>query len=101
MASVDRSRKAASAPADKGPFGIVVPGVRWLTPEEGWQMFDDEAQRELGMGGRAFMAAWDRGDFAGREDELAVARVLILAPGDWYNSLTGEGSVARDDSHTR
>lgn len=83
---VARRRAAAdpASPASREPIEINVPGVRMRTPQEAWDLFDREAQRELGMSGHEFMAAWDRGDFAGREDELPVARVLILAPGDWY-----------------
>lgn len=62
---------------------INVPGVYMLTPGESWQLFDQEAQRELGMSGLAFMAAWQNGEFFAAEERLDVMRVAMLMPGAW------------------
>lgn len=39
-----------------------VKGIEWLTPEQGWEMFDQSARRDLGMSGEEFLRAWDAGE---------------------------------------
>jgi hypothetical protein len=54
--------------------------VRFLTPEEAWAIFDRAAQRNLGMSGAAFIAAWDAGRFDDDPDRPALIRVAMLRP---------------------
>lgn len=83
MAVLDSAPAAAPASTGKEPVEITVPGVQLATAGESWQIFDEEAQRQLGMSGLAFMAAWQQGDFRGKEESLEVMRVALLMPGDW------------------
>lgn len=44
-----------------------------------WQIFEDAAQRELGMSGDEFVVSWDAGRFA-TDDDTRVMRVAMLRP---------------------
>lgn len=60
---------------------IAVPGVQILeTPEQGWAILEEHAQRWLGMSAQEFVEAWDRGDFAADPDRREVRNVAILLP---------------------
>jgi hypothetical protein len=50
-----------------------------VTREEGREMLDRAAKRELGMPGDRFLAKWDAGDYDDADDP-AVTRVAMLIP---------------------
>jgi hypothetical protein len=54
--------------------------VRFLTPEEAWEVLDRAARRNLGMSGAAFIAAWDAGRFDDDPDRPALIREAMLCP---------------------
>jgi len=37
--------------------------IRYITPEEGWEMFDRETRRVLNMGAEEFLRRYDAGEF--------------------------------------
>jgi hypothetical protein len=43
------------------PFEIE--GIQFLTPEEGRELFDREAQRLFGISGDEFLRRWDNGEY--------------------------------------
>jgi hypothetical protein len=57
-----------------------VPTVQELSATEGAELFDEAARDELGMSGEEFLAAWDRGDFAGLPERPEVMSVAMLIP---------------------
>ncbi|MGH3545996.1 MAG: hypothetical protein ACRDPW_08750 [Mycobacteriales bacterium] len=57
-----------------------VPGVEELSAAEGAKIFDKVARRELGVSGSEFLAAWDRGDFAGEPENVEAMSVGMLIP---------------------
>ena len=54
--------------------------VQEITTEQGWEIFDEAAQRELGMTGEAFLSAWDAGKLDDIADRPDVMRVVMLLP---------------------
>jgi hypothetical protein len=54
--------------------------VKEITVEQGWVIFDEAAQRELSMSGKAFLEAWDAGKFDDVADRPDVMRVVMLLP---------------------
>lgn len=50
-----------------------------MTPEEGREIVDRAARRELGMSGEEFLRRWDRGEIED-PDRPEVIRVAILLP---------------------
>jgi hypothetical protein len=53
--------------------------IRELTPEEGWELFDERARRYLGIDGCEFIRRWDAGEYrdnADRREVLSVAAAL-------------------------
>lgn len=38
-------------------------GIHFVTEEEGRELFDQAAQRKLGISGEEFLRRWDRGDY--------------------------------------
>lgn len=55
-------------------------GVHELSVEEGWEMIDRESQRRLGLSGRDFVAAWDRGEYAGESECQAAYEIAMMLP---------------------
>lgn len=51
-----------------------------LGSAEGVELFDAAARRHLGMSGSEFLAAWDRGDFAGEPERIEAMSVAMLIP---------------------
>lgn len=51
-----------------------------MSPEEAWERFDRAAQRDLHMGGEAFLQAWDAGEFDEAPDRPEVMRLVLLRP---------------------
>ena len=40
-----------------------IEGIQFLTPEEGRELFDREAQRLFGISGDEFLGRWDSGEY--------------------------------------
>jgi hypothetical protein len=57
-----RSRKRASTKRTNS-------GVRWLSPEEGRQYFDEQARKRLGISGEEFLRRLDAGEYDGTPDD--------------------------------
>lgn len=60
-----------------------LPEIVELTPEEGRTFFDREVRRTIGMSGEEFLRRYDRGDYAGiEEDEFGrkLIRLEFLIP---------------------
>ncbi|MGH3545435.1 MAG: hypothetical protein ACRDPW_05875 [Mycobacteriales bacterium] len=56
------------------------PAVQELSAEEGVKLFDEVAHMKLGISGEEFLAAWDRGDFAGEPESVEAMSVAMLIP---------------------
>jgi len=54
--------------------------ARDLTPEEGREIFDRQAQRYLKMSGAAFLEAWDTEQFNDPDSSPDVMHVAMLIP---------------------
>ncbi len=54
--------------------------VEELDLQQGRELFDEVARSELDMSGSEFLAAWDRGDFAGVPERPEVMSVAMLIP---------------------
>ncbi len=67
-----RKRTASTSPG--------LPEVRVVTPEQGWVLFDEAAQSELGIGGEEFLRRWFGGDYADNPDQPGVVNVEMLLP---------------------
>ncbi|HEY7031774.1 MAG TPA: hypothetical protein VH482_10620 [Thermomicrobiales bacterium] len=60
-----------------------IPGVRFVTAEEGRALFDREARALLGISGEAFLRGWDRGDYGpvpDTKDGRKLGRLVMLIP---------------------
>ncbi|MBV8843105.1 MAG: hypothetical protein JO307_09885 [Bryobacterales bacterium] len=57
-----------------------LPEVHWVTDEEARATFDRVARHYLTMSGEEFLQVRKEGQFAGRECERGVSRVLALLP---------------------
>ncbi len=67
---------ASTAPA-------TLPEIKWLTPEEGRAIFDEEARRVMGMSGEEFIRRWESGeykDIADTSGHLHIMRLAMLIP---------------------
>ena len=67
---------AATAPATESE-------IRWLTPEEGRDLFDAEARRVMGMSGEEFIRRWEAGEYreiADTSGNLHIMRLAALIP---------------------
>ncbi len=54
-------------------------GIQFLTPAQGWEILDQQAQRYLQMSGRQFIDAWQAGEIPD-PDRPEVMRVVMLLP---------------------
>ena len=54
--------------------------VRFLTPEEAWETFDEAAHYYLQISGQEFIEAWEAGQFDDDPDRSAVVLVAMLRP---------------------
>jgi hypothetical protein len=58
--------------------------VEEFSAEEGWELFDRQARRFLGMDGEEFLNRWDAGDFGDPDDRSKhgpeIMRVATLLP---------------------
>lgn len=60
-----------------------LPEVKWVTPEEGRAIFDEQARRLMGMSGEEFLRRWDAGeyrDIADSPGNLHIMRLVFLIP---------------------
>ncbi|MDQ3694667.1 MAG: hypothetical protein M3464_13725 [Chloroflexota bacterium] len=58
-------------------------GVRTLTQQEGKDLFDYQARKELGISGDVFLARWDAGDYrclSDWDEAQKVERLWMLIP---------------------
>ena len=53
--------------------------VQWISPEEGWQILEEQAQLNLGMSADEFIRKWDAGEFE-NPDTPAIISVYMLLP---------------------
>lgn len=55
-------------------------GVHWMTTAEGYDLFDREARRLMGMSGADFIRRWDAGEFdPDGPDHTKLMRLAMLA----------------------
>lgn len=60
-----------------------IPGVHFVTREEGIALFDQEAQKTLGISGDEFLQRWDAGEYWPVPDTTAgraIGRLATLIP---------------------
>lgn len=66
---------ASTAPA-------TLPEIKWVTPEEGRELFDEQARRLMGMSGEEFLRRWDDGEFrdvtTGPEHGKLIRLVMLI-----------------------
>lgn len=55
-------------------------GMKVLTKDEAWEMFDREARRYFDMSGEDFISAWESGGFDNDPDGPNVMWVAMLIP---------------------
>ena len=71
---------AAAAPKDQNELDTEeeLPPYHEVSPEEGWQIFDTQARKYLGMSGEEFLRKWDANEIEDpdRSDVLAVAFLI-------------------------
>lgn len=53
-------------------------GIRVLSKEEAWEIFDTQARRRANMSGEEFLRAWDAGEFD--DDPESVMYLAMLIP---------------------
>lgn len=58
---------------------VIQQSVRELDQQEGWELLDRQARRQLDMSGEQFVRAWEAGEFDGVDDP-AVIDVAMLLP---------------------
>ena len=56
-----------------------IPGVRFVTPEEGRAILDEEARRVMGMSGEEFIRRWEAGEYKDIADTSGHLHILHLA----------------------
>ncbi len=55
--------------------------IRFVTPEEGMRIFDEEARRLLGISGEEFLRRWDAGEYLPEpDDHPGVMGLWLLMP---------------------
>jgi hypothetical protein len=60
-----------------------IPGVRFVTREEGIALFDQQAQKTLGISGEEFLRRWDEGEYQPVPDTpegWPIARLAMMIP---------------------
>ncbi len=53
--------------------------VRWLSPEESRQFFDEQARKALGISGEEFLRRWDAGEYDAIFDDPDHPEIVELA----------------------
>jgi hypothetical protein len=56
-----------------------IPEVRFVTPEEGRAIFDEEARRVMGMSGEEFIRRWQAGEYKEIADTAGHLHIMHLA----------------------
>ncbi|MEX2238056.1 MAG: hypothetical protein WEB00_11025 [Dehalococcoidia bacterium] len=56
------------------------PVVEYLTDEEARHLFEEIAQREMGMSGEEFLRRYDAGEYNTKVENTAAMGVAILIP---------------------
>lgn len=54
-------------------------GVREISPEEGFAMFDREARRMLNISGEEFLRRWESGEYDEAPEQPGIARLVFLS----------------------
>ncbi len=73
-----RTRQRPEPPASDQEDGFVLPSVVELSDEEARAHFDRQARRLVGLTGEEFLRRYDRGDYAGIEEDEFGRRVIAL-----------------------
>ena len=74
--------KPAPEPTD-GDWADDIPGVHFVTREEGIALFDQEARKTLGISGDEFLQRWDAGEYWPVPDTTAgraIGRLAMMIP---------------------
>ncbi|MBA3414273.1 MAG: hypothetical protein H0U10_03495 [Chloroflexia bacterium] len=81
MVTVNRRTRQRPAPVPspaEEDDGFELPPLLELSEDEGRAFFDREARRQVGLSGEEFLRRYDRGDYAGiEEDEFGRAVVEL------------------------
>jgi hypothetical protein len=64
-------------------FSTTDESIRYLTPDEGQELFDRQARRYLKMSGEEFLRRWEAGEFDHDPDRPDIMRVAMLIPLVW------------------
>lgn len=59
---------------------VRLPEVEYITTRQGWEIIHRQARKYHRTGGLEFILGWFRGDYADRDCETDVLRVVILLP---------------------
>ena len=73
-----RRTPAPPAPAPGGEELPYIEGVRFLTPQEAWDQYDQAARESLGISAEEFEAALARGEYADPDEDRRVLRLMFL-----------------------
>lgn len=73
-----RSRHRPEPPVSDQEDGFVLPSLVELSDEEARSHFDRQARRLVGLTGEEFLRRYDRGDYAGIEEDEFGRRVIAL-----------------------
>jgi hypothetical protein len=53
--------------------------IHILTREEAWELFEQDARRQLGISGEEFLRRWDDGEYRDIQDDPPGWRVMRVA----------------------
>ena len=58
----------------------LLPPIREVSPEEGWELLDRQARKRLGMSGEEFVRKWEADEFedSDQSDILLIAFMIPL-----------------------
>ena len=79
MAALRRRQEPANGLGDPDE----IPGIHFVTEDEGVALFDQEAREALGISGAEFLQRWDAGEFRPVPDTKEgrkVGRLVMLIP---------------------
>lgn len=78
MVVVNRRSRQRPEPPSPGEDGFVLPPVVELSDEEARAHFDRQARHLVGLSGEEFLRRYDRGDYAGSEEDDFGRAVIHL-----------------------
>ncbi len=78
MVVVNRRSRQRPEPPSPGEDGFVLPPVVELSDEEARAHFDPPARHLVGLSGEEFLRRYDRGDYAGIEEDEFGRRIVRL-----------------------